>query len=81
MADGAEQVVVIGAGVSGLTSAVCLAEAGWSPVFSEPVAKTMAWTEGSLRAFRELSKDPATGVRMASAMIVGEHPGRHRHNA
>ncbi|MGZ4563634.1 MAG: FAD-dependent oxidoreductase, partial [Mycobacterium sp.] len=25
----AQQIVVIGAGVSGLTSAVCLAEAGW----------------------------------------------------
>jgi UDP-N-acetylmuramoylalanine-D-glutamate ligase len=30
VADGAEQVAVIGAGVSGLTSAACLAEAGWT---------------------------------------------------
>ena len=29
MASGARQIVVVGAGVSGLTSAVCLAEAGW----------------------------------------------------
>jgi D-amino-acid oxidase len=96
VANDAEQVVVVGAGVSGLTTAVCLAEAGrsvrvwaaampqattsvvagavWSPVFSEPVAKTLAWTEQSLRVFRELAKDPATGVRMASAMAVGELP-------
>jgi D-amino-acid oxidase len=85
--------VVVGAGVSGLTTAVCLAEAGWavrvwaaampeattsvvagavwSPVFSEPLAKTLAWTESSLHTFRELSKDPSTGVRLASALIVG----------
>ncbi|WP_204807321.1 FAD-dependent oxidoreductase [Mycobacterium riyadhense] len=30
MATGVQQVIVVGAGVSGLTSAVCLAEAGWS---------------------------------------------------
>jgi len=29
VATGAQQIVVVGAGVSGLTSAVCLAEAGW----------------------------------------------------
>ncbi|TBM84470.1 FAD-binding protein, partial [Mycolicibacterium smegmatis] len=29
MAIGEQQVIVIGAGVSGLTSAICLAEAGW----------------------------------------------------
>jgi D-amino-acid oxidase len=51
-----------------------VAGAVWSPVFSEPVAKTLAWTESSLRAFRELSKDPSTGVRLASALIVGEPP-------
>ncbi|MCV7122486.1 FAD-dependent oxidoreductase [Mycobacterium lacus] len=96
MVTGAQQVVVIGAGVSGLTSAVCLAEAGrpvrvwtaapprettsvvagavWGPVFTEPVARTLAWTEESLREFRELAKHPATGVRMAPAMTVGELP-------
>jgi D-amino-acid oxidase len=92
-----QQVVVIGAGVSGLTSAVCLAEAGWpvrvwtaamprettsavagavwGPVFTEPVAKTLAWTEVSLRAFRELATDPASGVQMFPAMAVGDLPG------
>ncbi|GFG75869.1 FAD-dependent oxidoreductase [Mycobacterium botniense] len=97
MASDAQQAVVVGAGVSGLTTGVCLAEAGWavqvwtaarpqattsmvagavwSPVFSEPVAKTLAWTERSLREFRTLSADPSTGVRMASALIVGGRSG------
>lgn len=86
--------VVIGAGVSGLTSAICLAEAGWAvrvlaaqrphdttsvvagalwgPSFAEPVAKTMAWTDASLPEFVELAKDPATGVRMAPVLSVGD---------
>lgn len=92
-----QQVVVIGAGVSGLTSAVCLAEAGWpvrvwtaampqqttsvvagavwGPVFTEPIAKTLAWTEESLLEFRALADDPNTGVQMAPALTVGELPG------
>ena len=92
----AQPVVVIGAGVSGLTTAVCLAEAGrrvvvwssetpqrttsrvasalWGPSFQEPAAKTLAWTEQSLREFRALAGDPNTGVRMASAMAVGALP-------
>lgn len=93
---GSEHVVVVGAGVSGLTTAICLAEAGrpvrviaaepperttsavagalWGPSFQEPMAKTMAWTEVSLREFRELARDPATGVRMAPALTVGDLP-------
>jgi D-amino-acid oxidase len=90
-----QQVVVIGAGVSGLTSAVCLAEAGWPvrvwaavlpqqttsvvagavwapPRPGERAAQTLAWTEHSLRVFRELAEDPATGVRMAPALTAGE---------
>lgn len=96
MANTAERVVVVGAGVSGLTTAVCLAEEGrpvrvwtadlpqattsavagalWGPAFQGPVAKTLAWTEHSLRVFRELAQDPATGVRMAPALTVGELP-------
>ncbi|MGO9506204.1 MAG: FAD-dependent oxidoreductase [Mycobacterium sp.] len=91
-----QSALVIGAGVSGLTSALCLAEAGWQvrvwtaappqqttsvvagavwgPVFTEPVAKTLAWTAASLREFRELAADPATGVQMAPSMTVGELP-------
>lgn len=88
--------VVIGAGVSGLTTAVCLAEDGvevqvwaaeppqrttsavagalWGPCFQEPLAKTLAWTEQSLREFRELAETPDTGVRMALGVTVGELP-------
>jgi D-amino-acid oxidase len=89
------QVVVIGAGVSGLTSALCLTEAGW-PVrvwaaampqqttsvvagavwvpqrSGDRVAETLAWAEHSLRVFRELAENPATGVRLAPALTVGD---------
>jgi D-amino-acid oxidase len=90
-------VVVIGAGVSGLTTAICLAEAGhrvtvwaadppgrttsmvagalWGPSFQEPVAKTLAWTQQSLREFVVLAQDPASGVRMAPVLTVGDLPG------
>jgi D-amino-acid oxidase len=93
-----QQVVVVGAGVSGLTSAICLAEAGWPvrvwtdamprrttsvvagavwapPRPAERAAKALPWTEHSLRVFRELAGNPATGVRMAPALIVGELTG------
>ncbi|HJP73338.1 MAG TPA: FAD-dependent oxidoreductase [Pseudonocardiaceae bacterium] len=91
-----ESALVIGAGVSGLTSAVCLVEAGfavriwaadpprrttslvagalWGPSFQQPMAKTLAWTETSLRDFRALAEDSATGVRMVPSLTVGELP-------
>lgn len=91
-----DPIVVVGAGVSGLTSAVCLAEAGrevlvwtadypsattsavagamWGPSFQEPSAKTLEWTARSLADFRELALDPASGVRMAPVLTVGEVP-------
>ncbi|MBW0015258.1 FAD-dependent oxidoreductase [Mycobacterium sp.] len=99
MATGARQVVVIGAGVSGLTSAILLAEAGWpvrvfadamphettsavaGAVWAPPrplggtgdrAAVTLGWTDQSLGVFRELAKDPATGVRLTPAVAVGE---------
>ncbi|ASZ22244.1 d-amino acid oxidase Aao [Mycobacterium tuberculosis UT0016] len=94
MAIGEQQVIVIGAGVSGLTSAICLAEAGWpvrvwaaalpqqttsavagavwGPRPKEPVAKVRGWIEQSLHVFRDLAKDPATGVRMTPALSVGD---------
>ncbi|OBJ85368.1 FAD-dependent oxidoreductase [Mycobacterium asiaticum] len=89
-------IVVVGAGVSGLTSALCLAEAGWpvrvwtaapprqstsavagavwGPRPIEPVAQTLAWTAQSLLEFRRLAADPATGVRMAPGLSVGDLP-------
>ncbi|MFI6598357.1 FAD-dependent oxidoreductase [Nonomuraea sp. NPDC050536] len=89
-------VVVIGAGVSGLTTAICLAEAGaevrvwaerpplettsalagamWGPSFQQPMDKTLAWTEQSLRDFRALAEVPGSGVRMAPVLTVGELP-------
>ncbi|HEY9469126.1 MAG TPA: FAD-dependent oxidoreductase, partial [Propionibacteriaceae bacterium] len=93
MNSSAESVVVVGAGVSGLTTGICLAEAGrlvriwaaeppqrttsvvagalWGPSFQEPMAKTMAWTEVSLREFTALAADSGTGVRLAPAVVVG----------
>jgi len=90
-------VIVIGAGVSGLTTAICLAEAGhrvtvwtadppvrttsmvagalWGPSFQEPVAKTLAWTQQSLRDFVVLAQDPRSGVRMAPVLTAGDLPG------
>ncbi|WP_214317315.1 FAD-dependent oxidoreductase [Nonomuraea sediminis] len=89
-------VVVIGAGVSGLTTAICLAEAGaevrvwaerpplettsalagamWGPSFQQPVDKTPAWTEQSLRDFTALAGVRGSGVRMAPVLTVGELP-------
>lgn len=90
-----QQIVVVGAGVSGLTSAICLAEAGWpvrvwatamphqttsavaGAVWTPPrpagcATATRAWCEHSLRVFRELADDPATGVQLAPAMAAGD---------
>ncbi|MFL6140485.1 MAG: FAD-dependent oxidoreductase [Labedaea sp.] len=96
MSNSAAPVVVVGAGVSGLTTAVCLAEAGrtvlvlaaepparttsmvagalWGPSFLQPLAKTLEWTERSLREFTGLAADPRTGVRLAPAVTVGALP-------
>lgn len=89
-----DRVIVVGAGVSGLTTAVCLAEAGkvvrvlaaeaprdttsmvpgalWGPCFAAPMDRTLAWTGQSLRDFQKLAADPATGVRMAPSVSVGD---------
>src|SRR5947208_2306496 len=80
------RVAIIGAGVSGLTCGVVLAEAGyetaifaaeppaetisavaaamWFPYDAEPLDKVIAWALQSYEVFRELSRDPATGVSM-----------------
>ncbi|WP_145012688.1 FAD-dependent oxidoreductase [Mycobacterium marseillense] len=90
-----QQVVVVGAGVSGLTSAICLAEAGWPvrvwadtmptqttsavagavwapPRPAERAGETLRWTEHSLQVFRDLARDPDSGVLLAPALAVGE---------
>lgn len=90
-----QRIVVVGAGVSGLTSAICLAEAGWpvriwaatmpkqttsavaGAVWAPPrpaqrAAETLRWTEHSLRVFRDLARDPDSGVLLAPALAVGE---------
>ena len=56
------------------TSAV--AGAVWAPPRpAERAAQTLGWTEHSLRVFRDLADDPATGVRMAPALAVGQFMG------
>lgn len=90
-----QRIVVVGAGVSGLTSAICLAEAGWTvriwaatmpkqttsavagavwapPRPAQRAAETLRWTEHSLRVFRDLARDPDSGVLLAPALAVGE---------
>lgn len=42
----------------------------WRPRALEPVDKTLAWGLESLREFRELARDPTSGVRMAPALSV-----------
>ena len=80
------RVAIIGAGVSGLTCGVVLADAGyetaifaaespaettsavaaamWFPYDAEPLDKVIAWALQSYKVFRELSRNPATGVSM-----------------
>ena len=80
------RVAIIGAGVSGLTCGVVLADAGyetaifaaespaettsavaaamWFPYDAEPLDKVIAWALQSYEVFRELSRNPATGVSM-----------------
>src|SRR5436190_1650659 len=80
------RVAIIGAGVSGLTCGVVLADAGyetaifaaespgettsavaaamWFPYDAEPLDKVIAWALQSYEVFRELSRDPASGVSM-----------------
>lgn len=83
---------MIGAGVSGLTTALCLAEAGhavrirtaalpqettsraagamWGSTFAGPADKVEGWASASLAAFRELARDPGSGVAIASGTLA-----------
>lgn len=80
------RIAIIGAGVSGLTSGVVLAEQGyaphlfaaeppgtttsavaaamWFPYDAEPADKVVPWALESYDVFRDLSRDPSTGVSM-----------------
>jgi D-amino-acid oxidase len=84
------RVVVIGGGVSGLTSAVRLLEAGfrcrvwtrdplerttsnvagaiWYPYRAGPETRVAPWALASYAVFRELARDPATGVALCSGL-------------
>ena len=83
---------MIGAGVSGLTTALCLAEAGhavrirtaappqettsraagamWGSTFAGPADKVEGWASASLAAFRELARDPTSGVAIVSGTLA-----------
>lgn len=65
---------VAGAGMGGRIAAandIGGGGCGLGPRPKEPVAKVRGWIEQSLHVFRDLAKDPATGVRMTPALSVG----------
>lgn len=92
------KIVVVGAGVSGLTCAVALLEASrgsrggaevqlltagspagtvsavagamLGPVFGSGDERSLAWERRSDAVFRELARDPATGVRLLAGRLL-----------
>jgi D-amino-acid oxidase len=91
------EALVIGAGVSGLTTALCLAEAGhavrirtaavprettsraagamWGSTFAGPADKVEGWASASLAAFRDLARDPGSGVAFMSGTLASTGGG------
>ncbi|MFE4018662.1 FAD-dependent oxidoreductase [Streptomyces sp. NPDC059101] len=88
-------IVIIGAGVTGLTTGLTLLESGhpvhmiaaeipgptsiaagalWGPYLVEPWPKVRRWSNESLEAFRSLSSDPASGVRMVPGIEAARNP-------
>jgi D-amino-acid oxidase len=90
------RIAIIGAGVSGLTCGVVLAENGfdvhlfaadppgettsavaaamWFPYDAEPADKVISWALESYEIFRDLSRDPATGVSMIELRTFSRGP-------
>jgi D-amino-acid oxidase len=88
--------LVVGAGVIGLSSAARLLQAGhdvevwaarlpphttsnvaaafWFPYAAAPRARVLDWAARSLREFRALASDPATGVHMHEAIDLDRSP-------
>jgi D-amino-acid oxidase len=58
---GVTDALVIGAGVAGLTTATCLAEAGW---------RVAEWCADTLGTLTGLAGQPGTGVRLASGVMA-----------
>src|SRR5262245_12901969 len=91
---GARDAIVVGSGVSGLTSAIRLLEEGfkvriltrdrtpnttsdiaaavWYPFRCGPRDRALLWGRRSFRVFRELSRDPDTGVTMVPGIDLHE---------
>ena len=88
-------VLVIGAGVIGLTCAVTLAESGarvqvvaekvpgrtslaagalWGPYLVEPREHVRKWALTSYAKFKQLARDPSSGVRMATGIEASRRP-------
>jgi D-amino-acid oxidase len=89
------EAVVVGAGVSGLTTALRLAEAGfkvrvaarerspattsdiaaavWYPFRCGPPERSLGWSRRAFRVFKELARDPDTGVTMVEGIDLIAH--------
>ena len=65
---GAEVLVLTAGAPAGTVSAVAGAMAG--PVFGSGDARSMAWERRSDLVFRELARDPATGVRLLAGRLL-----------